>query len=89
MEKFYVFQGVLTPTLEEIITSVFPSEYDSLKEMALKVNAEILSWVNMWNKENFNIIIVDFFEHTTLLEIVMKLNKKRYKRIKKKENIEE
>jgi len=86
-DKFHVFQGLLTPTLDMIVLSILPFKLESLKALVTKSNDTILNWVREWKDKDFNIVMLDFFETTNVFEVCMKLNLEKYKRRKEKKKL--
>jgi hypothetical protein len=64
-DKFFVFQGILTPDGSMIKKGLVPFTRNpsSLQSLATQMGSKISDWVSKWHKEGrkFNIVISDFF----------------------------
>jgi hypothetical protein len=75
--KFFVLQGILTPDGELIKQEIMESSGTgtSIKSIARRVSGKVVDWVDdEWKSETHNIVIVDFFEHCSVVPAIIHLN---------------
>ncbi|MEI5906978.1 phosphatidylinositol-specific phospholipase C domain-containing protein [Bacillus spongiae] len=80
--KFFVLQGVLTADDNAIVDAVLggidpfsATAVDSLHDLVRLANNEIPNWVqNDWADEPLNIIMMDWFEETDIVNIIKNMN---------------
>lgn len=72
----YVTQGILTPTIKYVIFHLC----GSLKNLALKSNKKLVSWLDtkINGRHGVNVVICDFIEDFEFCERVIQLNYKNY-----------
>ncbi|MFC7439603.1 phosphatidylinositol-specific phospholipase C domain-containing protein [Laceyella putida] len=77
-DHFCVLQGVLTPQTESIIKGTINISESSLREVAGKANRVVLNGLqNDWKNQKLNVIEVDFFDDTDLVDVMIQMNKNR------------
>ncbi|WP_240903726.1 phosphatidylinositol-specific phospholipase C domain-containing protein [Chengkuizengella sediminis] len=82
LNKFFVLQGVLTPDDDLIIDAVLGGldpfsaiGVDSLHDLARSANNEVPRWVlNDWANEPLNIIMLDWFHESDIVNIIKSMN---------------
>lgn len=78
--KLHVTQGILTPDVGMISSSVFTkSESTSLIEVGNNVTPQFINWcIDEWKHLNLNILTVDHYHAAPFIDTVIKLNIDRF-----------
>eukprot|EP01130_Rhizamoeba_saxonica_P004258 TRINITY_DN1745_c0_g2_i1.p1 TRINITY_DN1745_c0_g2~~TRINITY_DN1745_c0_g2_i1.p1 ORF type:complete len:397 (+),score=67.18 TRINITY_DN1745_c0_g2_i1:319-1509(+) len=78
-KKFHVTQCVLTPVDETIINGLKPGRPSTIKDFIADINPEIIQWISSdcFDKD-VNILMMDFYEHTKLVDLAIDLNIARF-----------
>ena len=75
-DKFFVLQGILTPTGGMIAKGLVPLTNDpsSLENLAPAVTPQVTRWLQEWAKRNMNIVIVDWFNVSNYVSTIRQIN---------------
>jgi hypothetical protein len=74
---FFVLQGLLTPDVELIKQEIFESGGISIKSIATRCSSKVVDWVDdEWKEQSLNIVVVDFFQHCSMVPAVINYNRK-------------
>jgi len=83
-DVFHVLQGLLTPDTRLIFKGLIPFVgYSDIQQMALEVNPKVIKWLKSGKipMEAVNVVILDYFEHSELVDFVIEINKQRAKEL--------
>ena len=82
MQEKHAYDSVLWAAMAELTPSTLDVLFkpkDGLRKMAARTNRNITSWYrNQWS-ETANIVAVDFFHSTDIVDVALKANLKRAK----------